>query len=312
MSIGFPNHNFFRLVAPLSGLLTVISLIPNFPSPGRQPAVVHSATDSKEEIKLDVPFEPSTMEVVGEMLTIARVGKDDLVYDLGCGDGRIVIAAAKTAGARGVGVDLDPQRIRESRENARKAGVAEQVKFYVQDFFQTDIHEATVVMLYLWPEVNLRLRSKLFQELRPGARVVSHSHDMGAWESDGAVVAANGHKIYFWVIPANISGAWEGERPGSNGKERWTLRLRQRFQKVQGTLHAGPREIPLQDLRLKGDCLQFTAEQNVAGQVRAWKFKGKAKGHSLEGTLEEMSAGITSGYRWKASRDPSSATRIDD
>jgi SAM-dependent methyltransferase len=173
--------------------------------------LVYAAGDTEEKLKLDVPFEPSEMEVVWEMLEIAQVNADDVVYDLGCGDGRIVIAAAKKFGARGIGVDLDPQRIRESLENARKAGVTDRVKFYVQDLFQTDIREARVLMLYLWPEVNLRLRPKLFQELDPGARVVSHSHDMGPWEPDRTVVAPNGHRINFWVIPANVSGTWEWE-----------------------------------------------------------------------------------------------------
>ena len=128
------------------------------------------------------------------MLELAQVGADDLVYDLGCGDGRVVIAAARKAGARGVGVDLDPQRIQESLENARRDGAGDRVEFRVQDLFQTDIRPATVVMLYLYPEVNLKLRPKLFRELKPGTRIVSHSHDMGEWKPDRTVTAPGGQQ----------------------------------------------------------------------------------------------------------------------
>jgi len=149
----------------------------------------------------DVRYEPSPPEVVRAMLELAGVTRRDVVYDLGCGDGRIVIAAAKEFGARGVGIDIDPQRIAESEENARKAGVAARVRFRNEDLFEADIREATVVTLYLWPWVNLKLRPKLLRELRPGTRVVSHSHDMGDWKPEKEV-EVNGHKIYLWRIPS--------------------------------------------------------------------------------------------------------------
>jgi SAM-dependent methyltransferase len=148
----------------------------------------------------DVRYEPSTPEVVAEMLKVANVGRNDLVYDLGCGDGRIVIAAGK-AGARGVGIDIDPQRIKEARENARQAGVQQRVKFRNEDLFEANIREATVVTLYLLPSVNLRLRPKLWKELKPGTRIVSHCHDMGDWEPEKKI-EIDGHRIYFWTIPA--------------------------------------------------------------------------------------------------------------
>ncbi len=150
----------------------------------------------------DVRYEPSPPEVVREMLRLAEVTRRDIVYDLGCGDGRIVIAAAKQFGARGVGIDIDPQRIRESLENARKAGVLGRVQFRNEDLFEADIREATVVTLYLWPWVNLKLRPKLLAELKPGTRVVSHSHDMGDWPPERQV-EVNGHTIYLWRIPAS-------------------------------------------------------------------------------------------------------------
>ena len=153
----------------------------------------------------DVRYEPSDEEIVREMLKLAGVTKRDVVYDLGCGDGRIVITAAKEFGARGVGIDIDPERIKESRENARKAGVTGRVTFREEDLFEADIRPATVVTLYLWPWVNLRLRPKLWRDLKPGTRVVSHSHDMGDWKPEKEI-EVGGHKVYFWTIPAKPPG----------------------------------------------------------------------------------------------------------
>ena len=138
------------------------------------------------------------------MLKVAKVGKNDILYDLGSGDGRIVITAAKRFGTRGVGVDIDPARIREARENAVKAGVAEKVKFLQQDLFETDIREATVVTLFLLPEVNLRLRPKLLSDLKPGTRVVSHNFGMGDWTplKTLKVRVPQEHTIYLWMVPS--------------------------------------------------------------------------------------------------------------
>jgi SAM-dependent methyltransferase len=149
----------------------------------------------------DVRYEPSPPEVVDAMLKLAEVGKRDLVYDLGCGDGRIVVAAARDFGARGVCIDIDPQRIAEARENALKARVQRRITFRTEDLFQADFREATVVTLYLLPHLNLRLRPKLWSELKPGTRIVSHSHDMGDWKPEKQVVV-DGQTIYFWTVPA--------------------------------------------------------------------------------------------------------------
>jgi SAM-dependent methyltransferase len=152
----------------------------------------------------DVRYEPSSPEIVTAMLKLAEVKPADLVYDLGCGDGRIPIAAAKQFGARGVGIDIDPERIQEATENARKAGMSGRVKFLNQDLFEADIREASVVTLYLFPWVNLKLRPKLLRELKPGTRVVSHSHDMGDWKPEKEI-EVDGHTIYFWTIPAKAA-----------------------------------------------------------------------------------------------------------
>ena len=153
----------------------------------------------------DVPYEPTPHGVVAEMLRLAPVGANDVVYDLGCGDGRIVIAAVKL-GARGVCVDIDPERIRECRANAEKAGVAQRITFLQQDLFETAIGDATVVVLFLWPHVNLKLRPKLWEELKPGTRVVSYVHDMGDWtaQETRTVEGARGpRKLFLWTIPGD-------------------------------------------------------------------------------------------------------------
>ena len=151
----------------------------------------------------EVPYVPTHELVVAEMLKVAKVGKNDVLYDLGSGDGRIPITAAKRFGTRGVGVDIDPARITEARANAVKAGVADKVKFMQQDLFETDIKEATVVTLYLLPDVNLRLRPKLLADLKPGTRVVSHNYDMGDWKplQTITVKVPEEHTIYYWVVP---------------------------------------------------------------------------------------------------------------
>ncbi|MGZ5436540.1 MAG: SAM-dependent methyltransferase [Pyrinomonadaceae bacterium] len=149
----------------------------------------------------DAPFVPSMWEITEAMLKLAKVHKGDVVYDLGSGDGRVVIMAAEKFDARGVGVEMDPALITESRINARKAGVARRVRFIQQDLFKTDISRATVVTLYLRQEVNLRLRPKLLRELKAGTRVVSNSFDMGDWKPD-KVTDVRGNPVYLWTIPA--------------------------------------------------------------------------------------------------------------
>ena len=148
----------------------------------------------------DVIFVPTPQEVVDAMLKLAKVGPNDVVYDLGSGDGRIPITAAKSFGARGVGIDIDPQRIREAAENLKTAGVGDKVKFLNQDLFTTPIGEATVVTLYLLPSLNLKLLPKLNAELKPGTRVVSHAFDMGDIKPQ-QTINVNGRTVYFWTIP---------------------------------------------------------------------------------------------------------------
>src|SRR6187399_1732114 len=156
----------------------------------------------------DVIFVPTPQEVVDAMLKLAKVTKNDVIYDLGSGDGRIPITAAKTYGARGVGIDIDPQRIKEATENLKTAGVGDRVKFLNQDLFTTDISEATVVTLYLLPSLNVKLIPKLNSQLKPGTRIVSHAFDMGSWKPE-QTLNVGGSTIYYWTIPAKGTPEYE-------------------------------------------------------------------------------------------------------
>jgi SAM-dependent methyltransferase len=165
---------------------------------------IASAQSSKPLREPDVIFVPTPQEVVEGMLELAKVGPHDIVYDLGCGDGRTVITAVKKYGARGVGIDINPERIAEAKENATRQGVinSPRLTFRNEDLFEADIHEATVVTLYLLTSLNVKLRPKLWKELKPGTRIVSHSFDMGEWKPEKEITV-DGRKVYFWTVPAN-------------------------------------------------------------------------------------------------------------
>ena len=174
-------------------------------------ATAAAAQNAKPRREPDVPFVPTTEEAVAAMLKLADVKKTDVVYDLGCGDGRIVIAAAKIYGAHAVGIDINPVRLAEANENLKKAGpeVAKLVRFEENDLFQADIHEASVVTLFLLSSVNLKLRPKLLADLKPGTRVVSNTFDMGDWKPEKEFTVGNpdeesylSHKLFLWIIPA--------------------------------------------------------------------------------------------------------------
>ncbi len=166
--------------------------------------LVLAALAFSQEKKLrepDVIFVPTPQEVVDQMLKMANVHKGDVLYDLGCGDGRTVITAAKQFGIRAVGIDINPVRIQESNENAKNAGVTNLVTFRNEDLFEADFKEASVVTLYLLPSLNVKLRPKLWKDLKPGSRIVSHDFDMGDWPPE-KTVELDGHTIYFWTVPA--------------------------------------------------------------------------------------------------------------
>lgn len=260
---------------------------------------------------LDVPYVPTPQEVVERMLSIAGVNSRDVLYDLGCGDGRVVVTAAKEHRVRkAVGFDIDPQRIQESIENARKAGVGGQVTFHQKNLFDVDYREATVMTLYLLPSVNLQLRPRLLADLRPGSRIVSHDFDMGEWEPDKQAAMAE-HTIYFWVIPANVNGAWSWNLSETGQENHYELRLGQRFQKVEAAdLSVDGVPQPVRDVRILGDHVEFVTEGVLGGKKQQLHFQGSVKGDTVDGTLSSLSQ-KTAKKKWTAKRDPSTAIPID-
>jgi len=248
---------------------------------------------------LDVPYVPTPQELVLEMLQLAKVTRDDVLYDLGCGDGRIVVTAAQKFGARGTGVDLDPQRILEAEDNARQAGVTKRVRFLLQDLFKTDLRDATVVTLYLVPQVNLQLRPTLLRDLKPGTRVVSHAFSMGDWEPE-RTIETGGTTLYLWIIPAQVTGTWTWTPPGVT--EAYTLQLAQQFQRVHGTLRANGMDMSLTDVALVGDHLRFTALPREQGQPGRLQFDGRVQGDAIVGHVTTHGATAGAQQSWVAQR----------
>ena len=266
--------------------------------------------------QLDVPFVPTPREVVETMLAMADVKKGDVLYDLGCGDGRIVIMAAQKFGVKGVGVDLNPERIRESRENTAAAGVENLVTFIEGNIFDVEIKDASVVTLYLMSSVNLRLRPRLLRELRPGTRVVSHDFSMEDWKPDKFQTVNGGydnHYVYFWVIPANISGVWDWTEKTASGERRYVLDVTQKFQHFYGTVKAdGLEEVPLTDVELAGDQVRFSAGFPVGGGLEVHRFEGKARGDTIEGAVSVEGAARANRAAWRAVRRLGTAKAIDE
>jgi hypothetical protein len=221
------------------------------------------------EDDLDVPYVPTPMRVVDRMLEMAAVGPADYLIDLGSGDGRIPVAAARR-GARALGVDIDPLRIDEAHAAARFAGVETRARFRRQDLFATPLREATVVTMYLLPSVNLALRPRILTELRPGTRVLSHNFTMGDWQPDAAEELDASH-IYLWIVPAVVGGSWT-VRLADGGV--LPLELEQRFQEVSGTL--GGR--PIREAALRGTDFRFTADTPQGPRI----FRGRVGDAAIE------------------------------
>ncbi|MBD2120119.1 cyclopropane-fatty-acyl-phospholipid synthase family protein [Trichocoleus sp. FACHB-262] len=251
-------------------------------------------------VEKEVPYVVTPNEVVAEMLKVARVTDRDQLYDLGSGDGRIVLTAAQKYGTRGVGVELDPKLIQESNASAQKAGLGDRVKFLQQDLFQTNLRDATVVTLYLLPAVNLKLQPKLLNELKPGSRVVSHAFDLGDWKPDKTLtvkVPKTGriHAVYYWVVPAQVAGNWQGTLATPLGRQPVNLLLRQQFQQVTGAATAGNATLAIRNAKLTGNQISFTTNKKVQGQAATIQFAGRVEGNTLKGIATVQGAGLLTG-----------------
>ena len=236
------------------------------------------------------PYVPSPQSVVSDMLRYAEVNEKDFLIDLGSGDGRIVLTAAKVFGARGFGVEIKDDLVRKSNETAQKEGVADRVKFMKQDLFKTDMSQATVITMYLLPDTVNLLKDKFLSELRPGTRIVSHDYPLTGWipekyvqmdlEDKIEISGVTTTLIYLYVVPAKVQGKWSATMPPAVSKQPATLQLRQQITRITGSLRLDGRDIPLEDAKLRGDRISF----KLAG--RKGEFAGRVKGNSIEGTFD--------------------------
>ena len=271
------------------------------------PALAFSASAPAQEGRGDVVYVPTPQIVVDEMLIMAKIGPKDYLIDLGSGDGRFVITAAKKYGARGFGVDLDTYLLGLARDSAKKEGVADRASFVEENLFKTDLSKATVVSTYLLPEMNLKLRPKILA-LKPGTRVVAHDYHMGDWYPDEQkdipvpekVVGTPGVSyIYYWVVPAKVAGKWQGQVSASGKDAPYEIAFDQFFQMLEGTVRAGSASAPLRG-RVNGEQLTFTtqAKGSPGGQRHEWS--GKVSGDTIQGTVRIGEGATARQANWTA------------
>lgn len=228
--------------------------------------------------KLDVAYVPTPYAIVEEMLNIANAGPGDYLIDLGSGDGRIVIAAAKR-GAYGHGVELDPKRIREAELNAAKAGVSDKVLFLKENIYETDFSRATVITLYLFPTINIKLRPFLLEKMKPGTKIVSHDFSMDEWKPDKHIRIGN-HSVFLWIIPAWVNGEWMWK----TGGEIFIMNAQQQFQETELYLKSGTVALPVENEYLSGRRISFTAFNPVNG--KRYLFSGAVDGNNITGFVQ--------------------------
>jgi len=268
----------FGLRAALAALLLALAASAPAQSPPGDTLKRKPYEPSIGQAGKDVIWVPSPDKVVERMLRMAQTTPRDFVVDLGSGDGKIVITAAQRFGARAMGVEFNPDMVALSRENARKAGVADKVEIVQGDFFKIDFSRATVLTLYLLPDLNIKLRPKILA-LRPGTRVVSHSFDMEEWEPD-ELSTLDGKRAYFWVVPANVAGGWTLSLDGSTTSQ-VDVGFEQKYQTLRGYAQLGEVLAGLRDARLRGAGIRF-AYVDAKGVRR--EFSGEVAGEHMEGT----------------------------
>ena len=257
---------------------------------------------------VDVPYVPTPMNVVEAMLKLAQVGPADFVIDLGSGDGRIVIAAAKTYGARGFGVDLDGALVSQAQREAERQGVSDRVNFYTRNIFITEMGNATVVTSYLLPQVNIELTPRIFEQVRPGTRIVSHDFDFGSWKPDAHVrVAVPGKpygpptsEVYLWIVPANAAGRWQWRVANDGAGLDCEVTFDQTFQTLRGSARAEGRAARIENSTLRGDEITLAMVTELNGTPVRYDFSGRVAGDRIRGVVRI--AGSRDEWPWEATR----------
>jgi len=258
------------------------------------------------------PYVPTPQPIVDRMLQMAQVGPKDFVIDLGSGDGRIVRTAAKVLGASGFGVDIDAELVERSNSAAKKDGIADRAMFYRQDVFKADVRKATVVTLYVLPEMMANLRPKLLAELKPGTRIVSHDYHFREWIPDSRVtfdvpekreaVGFSHASVYVWYVPAHVAGRWQLEVTGPKLGGPVTLELRQLFQRVTGAAQVGGRSTELAAVKLRGDTLEFGLDAGPRAGGDRFLYRGVVAGDTMQGDVSWGVGATAKRYPWKATR----------
>jgi len=255
------------------------------------------------------PFVVTPDAVVERMLYLAQPKAGERLVDLGSGDGRIVIEAAKRYGARGLGVDIDPRLVKLATDNARRAGVESLVSFEVRDLFETDLRGVGVVTMYLLPEVNRKLLPRLLEQLKPGARIVSHDYDLGPWPFDEMMELALAEKmvgpvgrsrVFLWVVPADACGRWLADIPEIGG--RWQFDIKQTYQVLDVDARAGGSPMVVRGSRLRGEELRLAVTGVVAGKGHNVFFRGKVADGRIEGEARISDGDTARTVTWKGSR----------
>ena len=253
---------------------------------------------ARAQLPTDVPFVPTPYVVIEEMLRLAAVTPRDFVMDLGSGDGRVLITAAKKFGARGMGVDLDEDLVAQSIESAAAAGVADRVKFLQQDLFKTDLGPATVITMYLLPGVMMRLRPQLL-DLKPGTRLVSHDFLLGDWKPDETTQIRK--NAFLWIVPAKVAGLWRMKIPLPGGEHTITLELRQQYQEIGGHAQFDGRHAQVWEPRLSGDRLSFVIVDDRDREDEAGLyFEGRVSGAVIEGRFRRGAGHAQTVHDWRA------------
>lgn len=301
-----PHRFFFSFLLGSAACIAILSCTGQIRNVDSNFTRFSGAEFARESQRLDVPYVVTHQVVVKAMLNLASVKPDEFLIDLGSGDGRINIISAKHFGARGFGVDLNDKLVELSKRYAAAAGVADRVDFYVKDIFFTDISKADIVTMYLLPEINLRLRPKLLNDLKPGARVISQDFHMEDWRPDDLLTISDEtgeqRDLYLWIIPARVEGKWRWSLPLSSDDQNFILELNQYFQDIAGVALSENIKWRIFDTVLRGDEISFSLISEAGDHLVRQDYRGRVKGGAIEGTVQLSGTVENEQMEWRAER----------